>query len=162
MVGPLVNGLSEQRLNIAGFLEHTHSKGSCWFPSPDSVAESKKTGVGWTSFTQLLEFAFGNGSVVQSQMDMTECAMWWEMPEADAYGAYSADGVFKIREDMGGALALAEGIRRVRASGRRIQLYLSADIAHRGSPLFNASWSASRCKPHGTSAGIWLHSSRSH
>ena len=58
--------------------------------------------------------------------------------------ADAADGVFAIREDLGGAAALAEGIRRVHATGRKIQLYVSGDIAHSGSRLFNASWPASK------------------
>jgi hypothetical protein len=39
---------------------------------------------------------------------------------------------------------MKEGIKKVQATGRRVQLYVSADIAHRGSALFNASWPASR------------------
>ena len=39
---------------------------------------------------------------------------------------------------------MKDGIKKVQASGRRVQLYVSADIAHRGSALFNASWPASR------------------
>lgn len=49
-----------------------------------------------------------------------------------------------MREDLGGVVAMKEGIKKVQATGRRVQLYVSADIAHRGSALFNASWPASR------------------
>lgn len=72
--------------------------------------------------------------------------MWWEMPEPDAWNfpSYGADGVFRIREDLGGAAALLRGIRRVQSTGRRVQLYVSADIMHRGSSLFNTTWPASR------------------
>jgi len=123
------------------FLQHTHSKGSGWFPSPDAVAASKKNGTGstgMTSFTQLADYGFN------TEVDMMEMAMWWEMPEPGSYGAYSADGIFQIRDDLGGAEALAEGVKKVQATGRKVQLYVSADIAHRGSSLFNESWPASR------------------
>jgi hypothetical protein len=125
----------------AWFLEHTHSKASCWFPSPAQVEQNKKSQIGMTSFTQLYELMF-----LGNMVDMIECAMWWEMPEPDAYGSYSADGIFKVRDDLGGARALAEGIRRVRAAGRRVQLYISADIVHRGSRLFDSAsgWTSSR------------------
>eukprot|EP00040_Diaphanoeca_grandis_P021494 m.114544 g.114544 ORF g.114544 m.114544 type:complete len:371 (-) comp28360_c2_seq2:976-2088(-) len=36
----------------------------------------------------------------------------------------------------------AEGVRRVQESGRRVQLYISGDIIHRGSALFNKTWTA--------------------
>ena len=39
---------------------------------------------------------------------------------------------------------MKEGIKKVQATGRRVQLYVSADIAHRGSAIFNPSWPASR------------------
>ena len=108
---------------------HTHSKGSFWIPSPASVENFKKTGAGMTSFTQLADFVFN------TEVDMIEIAMWWDMPNGN-YGGYAADGLFKPRSDLGGAQALAEGIRRVQASGRRVQLYLSADVVHLGSGLF--------------------------
>jgi hypothetical protein len=93
-----------------------------------------------TSFNQTLEYFFN------TEVDMFEAAMWWEMPEPDAWAfpSFGADGIFRIREDLGGAVALAEGIRRVQATGRRVQLYVSGDIAHRGSSLFNETWPASR------------------
>ena len=74
-----------------------------------------------TSFTQMLEVIF-----LGNMVDMIECAMWWEMPEPGAYGSYRADGIFRVRQDLGGIEALAEGIRRVKAAGRRVQLYISA------------------------------------
>ena len=40
-------------------------------------------------------------------------------------------------------MALAEGIRRVQNSGRRVQLYLSADVVHSGSGLFTEQMPAS-------------------
>ena len=83
-----------------------------------------------TSFTQLADYGFN------TEVDMIEMAMWWEMPEPGSYGAYSADGIFKIRDDLGGVEALAEGVKKVQATGRKVQLYVSADIAHRGSSLF--------------------------
>ena len=46
------------------------------------------------------------------------------------YGAFGADGIFLPREDLGGAAALQAGVQKIHAMGRRIQLYVSADIVH--------------------------------
>ena len=113
------------------FLEQTHSKGSCAFPPPAVVAASKQSGKGITSFVQTLEHAWGNGSVVTSSVDMMECA-----------GATS--GLTELREDLGGAAAMRAGMERIHASGRRLQLYTTGDVVHKGDPLFNSSWPASR------------------
>ena len=99
------------------------------------MATAQKTGVGMTSFTQL-PMLFDN------ELDMIELAMWWNVPNAN-YGGYAADGIFTPRADLGGAVALAEGIRRVQNSGRRVQLYLSADVVHSGSGLFTEQMSSS-------------------
>ena len=62
---------------------------------------------------------------------MLEVAMWWGGgSEAGFYGAFAADRVFLPREDLGGAAALVAGGRKIHAMGRRVQLYVSADIVH--------------------------------
>ena len=70
-----LNSVGTERHQLNWFLHHTHSKGSCWFPSPTAVAASKKSGVGMKSFTEMVDYSYN------TEVDMIECAMWWEMPE---------------------------------------------------------------------------------
>lgn len=114
------------------------SKGSAWIPDSAEIAANRKSGRGFTNFTQLYETFFSSNAV-----DMIEIAMWWEGVAGNLstnYGAFGADGIFLPREDCGGVAALQAGVERVHAMGRRIQLYVSADIVHLHSTFFNSSW----------------------
>ena len=118
-----------------GWLDHVHSKDSAWVPDATTVAASKKSGQGLTSFENLYEEYYSRNTV-----DMIEFAMWWSGSDGASYGAYGADGVFLPRADLGGAAALQAGVRKIHSMRRRIQLYVSADIVHLNSSFFNASW----------------------
>ena len=130
------------------WLDDVHAKGSAWVPDAATVAASKRSGQGLTSFENLYEEYYAGNTV-----DMIEVAMWWSGCDQGAYGAYGADGVFLPRADLGGAAALQAGVRKIHAMHRRIQLYVSADIVHLNSSFFNASWPWQRWADWPTRAG---------
>ena len=122
------------------WLDNVQSKDSAWVPDSAIVAASKQTGHGLTSFEDLYEVFYSANTV-----DMLEFAMWWTGVEGDLstnYGAFGADGIFMPREDLGGVVALKAGVDKIHRMGRRIQLYVSADIVNVNGdpPFFNSSW----------------------
>lgn len=130
------------------WLDAVQSKGSVWIPDAATVAANRKSGRGFSNFTQLFETFYAGNT-----FDMLEVAMWWDGVSgalAPNYGAFGADGEFVPRADCGGAAALREGVANVHAMGRRIQLYVSGDIVHLNSTLFNASWPWTRWAKWGT------------
>jgi hypothetical protein len=113
------------------------------------VAANKKSGTGFASFETLYEYYYA-----QNTVDMIEFAMWWTTCEDEhTYGAFGADGIFLPREDLGGVAALRAGVAKIHKMGRRVQLYVSADIVHLNSSFFNASWPWERWADWPTSVG---------
>ena len=144
----LRQGLGIASRSAPAWLDRVQSKDSMWVPDSIGVAANKAAGTGLTSFEDLYEHNYAG-----NRIDMLELAMWWEgvncrsptgepLPDwTCGYGAFGADGVFAVRSDLGGIAAMRKGVEKIHKMGRRIQLYVSADIVQiNNSTFFNSSW----------------------
>lgn len=96
-----------------------------WIPSAAEVAKakSKRDPGAFTSYIDLPKLYLGD------QYDTKEWAQYNEgvVTHPESYGPYMADGTYHLREDLGGAAALREGIARVHKIGRRVIFYVAGN-----------------------------------
>lgn len=108
-----------------------------WIPSPDAVAEAKKhsgNSGGFKSFTQLPQL------YARDQYDLKEWAQYWQgVIRHKIYHSYNhTDGIYDCREDLGGVMALKEGIARSEKIGRYSGLYFASATVRKDSVFFQS------------------------
>lgn len=117
-----------------------------WIPSPEAVQRARQTpnasGV-FSSFRQLDRLYLvsnpdENASGTSGQYDLKEWAQWWQgVIRNKRYDAYHhTDGVYDVREDLGGVEAFREGVARVEKLGRYVGLYVASQTVRNDSPFF--------------------------
>lgn len=103
-----------------------------WIPHPDAVAQAQRAGAGFRSYADLpLLYA-------DDPYDLKEWAQYNDGVRTNpkTYGAYMADGVYRLRTDLGGEAAARKGIAALHAMGRRAIFYVAGNSVLRDSPLF--------------------------
>ena len=109
-------------------------RGWPWIPKPTDVAKAKEhpdqPGV-ITSFAQLDRMYLDN------QYDLKEWAMFWQgiVRTGRYWGYHHSDGLYDVRQDLGGPEAFQEGSVRVERLGRVVGLYVAMQTCRYDSPF---------------------------
>jgi hypothetical protein len=121
-----------------------------WIPHPNAVAAHKAkpdAPDAVTSFAQLPRL------YLSAHYDLQEWAQYWQgVIRHNRYDAYQhTDGVYDIRQDLGGDAAFADGVARTERIGRYVGLYVASQHLRNDSIFFQPPYPGA-----GTDPKDWL------
>jgi len=117
-----------------------------WIPKPDVVARAKQ---GPDHPGKLTSFRRLPRLYLHGVFDHREWAQYWQgVIRHDIYHSYNhTDGVYDLREDLGGADALREGVAEVEKLGRFVGLYVASRSVRTDSIFFSDPYPGAGTKP---------------
>ena len=109
--------------------------GGLWVPKPEDVAKAKENPDAPGAFTT---FERTDRLFLTDQSDLRQWAQYWQgVVRTGRYDAYHhTDGLYIIREDLGGAEALRKGVKRLARLGRKLGYYVAMQTVRYDSPFF--------------------------
>jgi len=120
----------------AKWLDDIDSVASGWMPHPVAVMKARddpRAPGSITSFERL------DRMYLDEPADQREFAQYWQgVVRTKRYDAYHhCDGLYIIRDDLGGAEAMRKGNERVRQLGRTLGFYVAMQTVRYDSPFFD-------------------------
>ncbi len=127
----------------ARWLDDVDAYSGAWIPQPSAVAEARKSPGVADAFTSFAQFP---RLYLPGTFDLQEWAQYWQgVVVHNRYDAFHhTDGIYDLREDLGGLPAFAEGVARAEQVGRVVGLYIASKTVRNDSRIFSREFAGTR------------------